>query len=405
MSKSLSNIDDGYGGKSLLLYDSTNNASNTNNISSINDISTYLAGLQSSTAISVPTVNSVTNITNITNNTTINAGSTTTDTLTVNGLAYLNGGFVSTIGTLTNSLVVANITVKNNTIIGSNIINMSAANGINIDSTLLTLTSPDTLSISSYNNLSLTSISGNIDLSANNIDLSANTINLNSSNLILSGSIQFVINDLNISTNGDIVFDSGNILYLLSSNKINIDVSNNFQLKSVNDILLESKNNNINILSDIGDIDLSANNINIYSNNNFNINTNNSGTIKLFNNGNSVIDISANIINFSSNKFIGLPTSPQSTNSIEAFGSLILMSNNSILIDSSGVLNMYSNGVTTIIHYPIPIHKTSIFDSSMDIVYSSKITDEWADKIVSLPIHPFLTTEEVDLIISSVNNF
>jgi dTDP-4-amino-4,6-dideoxygalactose transaminase len=41
----------------------------------------------------------------------------------------------------------------------------------------------------------------------------------------------------------------------------------------------------------------------------------------------------------------------------------------------------------------------------MDIVYSSKITDEWADKIVSLPIHPFLTTEEVDLIINSVNNF
>jgi dTDP-4-amino-4,6-dideoxygalactose transaminase len=67
--------------------------------------------------------------------------------------------------------------------------------------------------------------------------------------------------------------------------------------------------------------------------------------------------------------------------------------------------HMSSNGVTTIIHYPIPIHKTTIFDSSMDIVYSSKITDEWADKIVSLPIHPFLTTEEVDLIISSVNNF
>jgi dTDP-4-amino-4,6-dideoxygalactose transaminase len=67
--------------------------------------------------------------------------------------------------------------------------------------------------------------------------------------------------------------------------------------------------------------------------------------------------------------------------------------------------HMASNGVTTIIHYPIPIHKTKIFDSSIDIVYSSKITDDWADKIVSLPIHPFLTTEEVDLIINSVNSF
>lgn len=67
--------------------------------------------------------------------------------------------------------------------------------------------------------------------------------------------------------------------------------------------------------------------------------------------------------------------------------------------------HMASNGITTIIHYPIPIHKTSIFDSSMDVVYSSKLTDDWADKIVSLPIHPFLTEEEVSLIISSVNNF
>ena len=67
--------------------------------------------------------------------------------------------------------------------------------------------------------------------------------------------------------------------------------------------------------------------------------------------------------------------------------------------------HMSSNGVTTIIHYPISIHKTNIFDSSMDIVYSSKITDDWADKIVSLPIHPFLTNEEVDLIINSVNSF
>lgn len=67
--------------------------------------------------------------------------------------------------------------------------------------------------------------------------------------------------------------------------------------------------------------------------------------------------------------------------------------------------HMTFNGVTTIIHYPIPIHKTSIFDKSVDIVYSSKITDEWADKIVSLPIHPFLTNEEIDLIINSINNF
>jgi dTDP-4-amino-4,6-dideoxygalactose transaminase len=65
---------------------------------------------------------------------------------------------------------------------------------------------------------------------------------------------------------------------------------------------------------------------------------------------------------------------------------------------------MSDNGVTTIIHYPIPIHKTSIFDTE-DIVFSSSNTDKTCDRIVSIPIHPFLTIEEVNLIIDTINKY
>lgn len=63
-----------------------------------------------------------------------------------------------------------------------------------------------------------------------------------------------------------------------------------------------------------------------------------------------------------------------------------------------------SKGIPTIIHYPIPIHETKIFDSS-DIIYSSSNTDITKNKIISLPIHPFLSDDEVDLIIDSLNNY
>ena len=66
--------------------------------------------------------------------------------------------------------------------------------------------------------------------------------------------------------------------------------------------------------------------------------------------------------------------------------------------------HMNSAGIPTIIHYPIPIHQTSIFDT-LDIVHSISRTDETCEKIVSIPIHPFLTEGEVDLIISSVNSY
>jgi dTDP-4-amino-4,6-dideoxygalactose transaminase len=38
-------------------------------------------------------------------------------------------------------------------------------------------------------------------------------------------------------------------------------------------------------------------------------------------------------------------------------------------------------------------------------VFSSSNTDKTCDRIVSIPIHPFLTIEEVNLIIDTINKY
>jgi len=71
-------------------------------------------------------------------------------------------------------------------------------------------------------------------------------------------------------------------------------------------------------------------------------------------------------------------------------------------------------GIPTLIHYPIAIEKTGAFDSSSDSVVSKKNavwwkpntrTLEYADQLVSLPMHPFLTADEITTIVDAINLF
>lgn len=62
-------------------------------------------------------------------------------------------------------------------------------------------------------------------------------------------------------------------------------------------------------------------------------------------------------------------------------------------------------GISTVIHYPIPIHQQ---ESYQELRYQSKflpITERLAEQIVSVPIYPELTDTEVDYIIDTVINF
>lgn len=62
---------------------------------------------------------------------------------------------------------------------------------------------------------------------------------------------------------------------------------------------------------------------------------------------------------------------------------------------------LYKKGIQSVIHYPIPIHKQQAYSEWNHKVYP--ITEKIHDEVISLPISPILTDEEVNQIIVAVN--
>jgi dTDP-4-amino-4,6-dideoxygalactose transaminase len=61
------------------------------------------------------------------------------------------------------------------------------------------------------------------------------------------------------------------------------------------------------------------------------------------------------------------------------------------------------NGIETMIHYPIPPHKQKAFATWNSL--SFPITEQIHNEVLSLPISPIMTTEEVHFVIETINNY
>lgn len=61
------------------------------------------------------------------------------------------------------------------------------------------------------------------------------------------------------------------------------------------------------------------------------------------------------------------------------------------------------NGITTLIHYPIPIHKQKCLKEHNRVVLP--VTEEKVKKILSLPTHPYLTGKEIAYICKHIKKF
>lgn len=61
------------------------------------------------------------------------------------------------------------------------------------------------------------------------------------------------------------------------------------------------------------------------------------------------------------------------------------------------------NGIETMIHYPIPPHKQKAFSTWNSL--SFPITEQIHNEVLSLPISPIMTTEEVDFVIKIINKY
>ena len=64
---------------------------------------------------------------------------------------------------------------------------------------------------------------------------------------------------------------------------------------------------------------------------------------------------------------------------------------------------LLENGIQTMIHYPIPPHKQKGFSSWNNLYFP--ITEKIHNEILSLPISPVMTNDEVDFVVSILNNY
>ncbi len=64
---------------------------------------------------------------------------------------------------------------------------------------------------------------------------------------------------------------------------------------------------------------------------------------------------------------------------------------------------LYKNGVETLVHYPVAIHKQLAYKEFID--YELPITEQIHNEVLSLPLHPVLSQSDVLKIVSLINMF
>lgn len=64
---------------------------------------------------------------------------------------------------------------------------------------------------------------------------------------------------------------------------------------------------------------------------------------------------------------------------------------------------LLDNGIQTVIHYPIPPHKQEAYKEWNDLTYL--ISEKIHNEVISLPLSPVLSNDEVDTIINVLNKF
>jgi dTDP-4-amino-4,6-dideoxygalactose transaminase len=67
------------------------------------------------------------------------------------------------------------------------------------------------------------------------------------------------------------------------------------------------------------------------------------------------------------------------------------------------ILYLTENGIETLVHYPIPVHKQEAYAAWNSQSYP--IAEQLAQHVVSLPLYPTLTEEEIQKIIAVVNAY
>jgi dTDP-4-amino-4,6-dideoxygalactose transaminase len=64
------------------------------------------------------------------------------------------------------------------------------------------------------------------------------------------------------------------------------------------------------------------------------------------------------------------------------------------------------NGIPTIVHYPITLYNSkSLLDFPFKYRRENPLSDEYCKTVLSIPMHPFLTKEQIDYVINTINKY
>lgn len=66
---------------------------------------------------------------------------------------------------------------------------------------------------------------------------------------------------------------------------------------------------------------------------------------------------------------------------------------------------LQENGVGTGVYYPVPIHKQTVYTEEYGYDITLPEAEKAAQEVLSLPVHPALTTSDLEIIVSTVNEF
>jgi len=72
-----------------------------------------------------------------------------------------------------------------------------------------------------------------------------------------------------------------------------------------------------------------------------------------------------------------------------------------------GQLQLYlkKKGIDTAIHYPVPIHKQKAYQSMKQNVADAAITEKYSREILSLPLSPWITEQEIECVSENITKF
>jgi dTDP-4-amino-4,6-dideoxygalactose transaminase len=98
---------------------------------------------------------------------------------------------------------------------------------------------------------------------------------------------------------------------------------------------------------------------------------------------------------------VEVPTIPEGT--VSAWAQYSLLLENKAARDRCGEA-LEAEGVPSAIYYPIPLHLQTVYQ---DLGYkkgSLPVAEDIADRIISIPMHPYLTTDEIENVINVINS-